>query len=186
MISKQEIRKEMAKRRRALDPQWIEAASLQIIHRFERLETYQHASFVGLYLAIGHEVNLDPLFETCWSAGKRTGIPWFNPAEQIYEMAEITSLEDCIGGHHGIREPRTPVPCPIDEIDLMAVPGVAFDRSGNRLGRGGGYYDRLLADFSGTSAAAAFDFQLMPVIPAEPHDRPVDLLVTERQCVKVS
>jgi 5-formyltetrahydrofolate cyclo-ligase len=73
----------------------------------------------------------------------------------------------------------------MESIELMAVPGVAFDRNGNRLGRGGGYYDRLLAGFSGLSAGVSFDFQLFPQIPSEPHDIPVDTIVTEFGIINV-
>jgi 5-formyltetrahydrofolate cyclo-ligase len=74
----------------------------------------------------------------------------------------------------------------MDQINLVAVPGVAFDLQGHRLGRGGGYYDRLLKGFAGVTAALAYDFQILPIIPIEPHDHPVDALVTEIKTVNVS
>ena len=67
----------------------------------------------------------------------------------------------------------------------MVVPGVAFDRTGNRLGRGGGYYDRFLSGFQGVTAAVAFSFQLLDQIPIEKHDIPVDLVVTPQNILKV-
>ncbi|MDH3982024.1 MAG: 5-formyltetrahydrofolate cyclo-ligase, partial [Kiritimatiellaceae bacterium] len=79
----------------------------------------------------------------------------------------------------GIKEPISPTLVPLDEIDLIAVPGVAFDLTRNRLGRGGGYYDRILEDFGGTSVAVAFGFQILEEIPVDPHDEPVDILITE-------
>ncbi len=185
MKSKQEIRKQVEARRRALDPCWVETASVSIIRYFQTLEAFQSAGTIALYMAIGGEVNLDSLFPECWKSGKRTCIPVFNAEAKIYEMAEITHETDFKTGHYGIREPVSPALCPMDEIDLVAVPGVAFDRKGRRLGRGGGYYDRLLAGFPGLSVALAFDFQILPAIPTEPHDRPVDALVTETKIVNV-
>lgn len=185
MRTKQEIRKEIASRRKALDHHWVEDTSAQIILNFQSLEAFQSAKTVALYMAIGGEVDLDPLFPECWKSGKHTCVPVFNAAAGIYEMAEITSETDFITGHYGIREPVSPALCSMDKIDLIAVPGMAFDRKGRRLGRGGGYYDRLLAGYSGVSAALAFDFQILPAIPAEPHDRPVDTLVTEIKIVNV-
>ena len=186
MDTKEQIRNEISKKRSALDHRWVEAASTRVIRNFQSLEAFQSAETIALYMAIGGEVNLDPLFPECWKSGKRTCIPVFNAEAKIYEMAEITSKTDCITGHYGIQEPISPALCPMDKIDLVAVPGVAFDRKGRRLGRGGGYYDRLLAGLSGVSAALVFDFQILPAIPVEPHDRPVDTLVTEIKIVNVS
>lgn len=185
MKSKQEIREQVEAQRRVLDPSWVEAASARIIRNFKTVEAFQSAGTIALYMAIGGEVNLDPLFPECWESGKRTCIPVFNAKTKLYEMAEITHETDFKTGHYGIREPASPTPCPMDEIDLVAVPGVAFDRKGRRLGHGGGYYDRLLAGFSRVSAGLAFDFQILPSIPIEPHDRPVDVLVTETKIVNV-
>ena len=177
--SKQQIRRAIEARRRALDPRWAEAASARIVRNFQTLEAFRSAETIALYMAIGGEVNLDLLFPECWKSGKRTCIPVFNPATKIYEMAEITRKTDYKTGHYGIREPVSPALCSMDKIELVAVPGVAFDQKGNRMGRGGGYYDRLLEGFYGVSAAVAFDFQILPAIPNESHDRPVDVLVTE-------
>ena len=185
MKSKQDIRRQIGAKRGALDPRWVQAASTRIIRNLQALEAFQSAGTIALYMAIGGEVNLDPIFPDCWKSGKRTYVPVFNAAAEIYEMAEITYKTDYIIGHYGIREPISPALCPMDDIDLVVVPGVAFDRKGHRLGRGGGYYDRLLAGFYGRSAALAFDFQILPAIPVEPHDRPVDALVTEIKIVNV-
>ena len=183
--SKQQVRREIEARRGALDSRWVEAASTRITRNLQTLEAFQSAGTIALYMAIDGEVNLDPLFPECWKSGKRTCIPVFNAAEKIYEMAEITPETDYKTGHYDIREPISPALFPMDKIDLVAVPGVAFDQKGHRLGRGGGYYDRLLAGFSGISVALAFDFQILPAVPVEQHDRPVDALVTETEIVNV-
>lgn len=185
MNDKQEIRKAMIARRRTLTTQWIEAASMKIIHRLEQLAAFRSAAMIGLYLADDGEVNLDPLIERGLGAGKRCCAPWFNPRRQCYEMAEITSPDAYAPGRFGIREPLAAIPCALEEIDLIAVPGTAFDRRGNRLGRGGGHYDRLLDGFRGTAAGVAFDFQLLPSVPSGPHDRPVNVIVTDMQLVNV-
>jgi len=178
-MSKEQIRKKIETQRRALDLQWLEAASAQIVENFQALEVFHSSETVALYMAIGGEVELGPLFSKCWKLGKRTCIPLFNAEAKIYEMAEVSAETEYRIGHYGIREPLSPALLPMVEIDLVAVPGVAFDRSGNRLGRGGGYYDRLLEGFSGIAAAVAFDFQILPQIPCETHDEPVEALATE-------
>ncbi len=181
MNTKAHLRRDIAAKRRAIDPQWAKTASERIAENLLSMAVFQSAGTVALYMAIGGEVNLDALFQKCWDLGKRTCIPVFNAEAKIYEMAEVTAETKYSTGHFGIREPISSTPYPTNQIDLMIVPGVAFDRKGNRLGRGGGYYDRLLEGFSGASVAVAFDFQILPKIPADPHDKPVDFLVTETE-----
>lgn len=179
MSTKQQIRREIEAQRKALDFRWLEAASARVVENFQALEAFQPSETVALYMAIAGEVALGPLFSKCWKLGKRTCIPLFNAKAKIYEMAEVSAETEYRIGHYGIREPLSPALFPLDDIDLIAVPGVAFDREGNRLGRGGGYYDRLLEGLPGVSAAVAFDFQILPHIPCETHDKPVDALATE-------
>jgi len=183
--SKQQIRQEVAAKRKMLDAQWVEAASARVVENFQKLPGFESAGTIALYMAIAGEVKLDALFPKCWKLGKRTCIPVFNTEAKIYEMAEITPETPCFTGHYGIQEPFSPAVFPMEKVDFVAVPGVAFDRQGNRLGRGGGYYDRLLEGFNGVSAAVAFDFQIFPEIPVEQHDRPVDGLVTEAGIINV-
>ena len=185
MKSKQDIRKQIEAKRQVLEPRWLATANEQIVENFQTLEAFETAGMIALYKAIGGEVDLELLFSACWNAGKRTCIPIFNTESKIYEMAEVTAETHYSTGHYGIREPLTPALFPMAEVDLVAVPGVAFDRNGNRLGRGGGYYDRLLNGFSGVAAAVAFDFQILLQIPYEPHDKPVTLLVSETKIVNV-
>lgn len=181
MASKQQIRREIEAKRKALDAQWLRAASARIVKNLQSLKIFQSSETIALYMAIAGEVNLDSLFPKCRELGKLTCIPVFNSKTKLYEMAEITRETKCLTGHYGIREPLSPTLFPMGNVDLVIVPGVAFDRKGNRLGRGGGYYDRLLEGFSGASVAVAFKFQILPEIPLEQHDKPVDILVTETE-----
>jgi len=179
MKSKPEIREVIATRRKALNPHWQENASREVADRFQNLEVFQSAETIALYMSIGGEVSLESLFTECWQQGKRTCIPVFNADTQRYEMAELAADTPCNTGRFGIREPISPALIPLNEIDLMTVPGVAFDRRGNRLGRGGGYYDRLLEGFQGRTVGIAFDFQILPEIPTSNHDQAVEWIVTE-------
>jgi len=185
MSNKAQLRLKIEIGRQALDPVWMATASTRIVESYQTLEAFGTAGMIALYKAIGGEVDLDPLFSACWSADKRTCIPIFNAEAKIYEMAEVTVETQYSTGHYGIREPLVSALLPMSQIDLIAVPGVAFDRKGNRLGRGGGYYDRLLDGFSGVAAAVAFDFQILPKIPCEPHDRSINWIVTETKIVDV-
>ncbi len=185
MIAKQELRKQISARRKALDADWLQAASARVGDNLLSTDVFQKAKTVALYMAFGGEVDLSPLFSSCWKLGKRTCIPVFNAELKLYEMAEITADTSFRSGRYGIKEPISPALCPKESIDLMAVPGLAFDPSGNRLGRGGGYYDRLLEGFKGVAAAVAFDFQILSEVPFADHDKPVDFIISETKVMKV-
>jgi len=94
-------------------------------------------------------------------------------------LAEIRADTTLCHGPRGVRQPEAIVPVPVGAVDLWIVPGVAFGRDGSRLGRGGGYYDRLLAQARGTVVGIAFDFQIFDRLPVDPWDRAVDRIVTE-------
>jgi 5-formyltetrahydrofolate cyclo-ligase len=185
MNTKPQLRREIEALRKTLEPGEIETMSSKIIANTEKLEPFHSAKIVALYKAIPGEVNLDALFQTCWNLGKTTCIPIFNAISKIYEMAIVSKETDYKTGHYGIKEPSSPTLTPIKSIDLIAVPGMAFDPHGNRLGRGGGYYDRLLNGFSGFSVAVAFDFQILNQIPCDAHDRPVQAIVTPSEIINV-
>jgi len=100
-------------------------------------------------------------------------------------------LTDTAEGYYGIREPANENP-PVsrqvlqDGATVWCVPGLAFDISGHRIGRGGGYYDRLLTGARGAKIGIAYDLQLFDAVPWEPHDAKMDLVVTEKRCVRCS
>ncbi len=87
-------------------------------------------------------------------------------------------------GRFGIPEPAEPVFAAEDELDLILVPGVAFDRVGRRVGHGGGFYDRLLPQYRVSRAGICFDFQCLGAVPAEEHDIRMNWVVTETQILK--
>lgn len=184
-MTKAQLRKEVDLKRRALKPEWVASASRRIVELLQSTPDFQQADSIALYKAIAGEVELEALFTTCWEQGKRTSIPVFNAAERTYELTAITRKTRFKTGHYGIQEPETVSRIPVESLDLMIVPGVAFDAAGNRLGRGGGYYDRLLHGFPGTALAVAFDFQVYPHIPYGAHDVPVDGIVTEIKVMNV-
>ena len=97
------------------------------------------------------------------------------------------SLDDSMSvGRYDIEEPADGEPWPADNIDLIVVPGLAFDTSGGRLGKGGGFYDRFLVQpgMHALTCAVAFAEQMIETVPAEPHDRRVDMLVTDEAVLR--
>ena len=185
MKTKEQLRREVGDRRTALDPGWVRKASSRIVARLQGLDAYKSAKCIALYKAIAGEVDLENLFSTCWNSGKRTCVPVFNCSQNAYEMAETGSQTRYSRGNHGIQEPENASLVPVGDVDLIIVPGVAFDNNGNRLGRGGGYYDRILEGFCGVKAAVAFEFQLFADIPHETNDIPVNCIVTESKVYDV-
>lgn len=185
MKTKAQLRGEIDKKRRALNPGWITTASFKIVTQIQTLDAFKTAERIALYKAIAGEVDLETLFSACWDMGKHTYVPVFNSSQKIYELAKITADSGYITGNYGIQEPKNACLVPVSEMDLIIVPGVAFDANGNRMGRGGGYYDRMLDGFRGTKAAVAFDFQLFSTIPHEATDIPVNYIVTESKVFDV-
>ena len=111
----------------------------------------------------------------CGGDPKLRGLPRFSILRLICEL-----------GHFGIREPRSHCArFPSDQLDLILVPGVAFDLHGRRLGRGKGYYDQLLGALRGTTCGVAFDQQIVDEIPVEPHDVRLDCILTPTRWVEL-
>ncbi|MCF7848938.1 MAG: 5-formyltetrahydrofolate cyclo-ligase [Kiritimatiellales bacterium] len=185
MKSKQQLRRDLGDKRRALDFQWLEESSRAMMENFLALEEFRNAGTIGLFMPLPGEPDLRGLFPKLWKNGQHICIPVYHAASGQYRMAGITEQTVFRTGHYGIQEPVGFPEVGKDEISLFIVPGVAFDVSGNRLGRGGGYYDRLLDAFQGVCMGAAFDFQVFGHIPHLPHDKPMQVIVTERQIIKV-
>ncbi len=115
-------------------------------------------------------------------SGKRVILPKVAGKElALYEIRDFNA--DVETGAWGIPEPKPLIPAKLDEIDLMVMPGAAFDEQGNRLGYGAGFYDRLLSAFEGTTVALAFEAQILSKVPSDPHDAPVKKIVTEKRVI---
>ena len=143
--------------------------SAKIMDRLEETDLFQQASCIALYHAIPGEVQTAGLIEK-WYRKKRLLLPLIKGKESLKT------------GVFGILEPSEDCEAvPESEIDLIIVPGVAFDRQHNRLGRGKGFYDRLLSTLDVPKIGICYDFQLKDQIPAEPFDRKMDLIITEKE-----
>ena len=172
-------------RRQALD--WLTTLSCEartagdetLFHRFLALPQVAATRTILLYHGMDTEPDTVRLLPPLWDMGKQVCLPRCLPGNQM--EARLVQRDSTLIRHpYGMLEPGLDCPLiPPDQIDLVLVPGLAFDRSGGRLGRGGGYYDRWLAGFSGITAALCRDGLLMEAIPRLPHDLGVDLVITE-------
>ncbi len=133
------------------------------------------------------ELDIWPLAQKALTEGKTISLPRFDAATGRYATGRVEDLQsDLRVGRYGIREP---VPaCPrsaLNRLDLLLVPGVAFDPHGHRLGRGKGFYDQLLAAVRGTTCGVAFDEQLVRQVPVGPHDVRLNCILTPTRWIEL-
>ncbi len=171
--------------RNALAPQVHAADSTRIAAAIAALPSFSQARTVLLTLPFGSEWDVRPLAARALSEGKTLAIPRVDAASRMLVLHAVTDLvTDIAAGFRAIPEPlpRTPL-VPHAAIEWVLVPGVAFDRRCDRLGYGGGYYDRLLPLLhpQAPRIAGAFDCQIVEQAPSAPHDQPVDRVVTPTQ-----
>jgi 5-formyltetrahydrofolate cyclo-ligase len=146
----------------------------------------QSAHTVLFFAPMPDELDVWPLLEKSLREGKVIALPYFDPLTNIYSARRISdSVTDIATGKFEVREPVSDcAEIPFEKFDLVLVPGMAFDLSGNRLGRGRGFYDRMLAQASGVKCGVGYDFQLLEKIPTEPHDARVNFILTPSRCVR--
>jgi 5-formyltetrahydrofolate cyclo-ligase len=147
---------------------------------------FQRASAVMLYLSLPHEVDTSEAILHAWQSGKVVAVPKISWQQRHMIPVEINSLETGAAAENSaLRNPVMGVPIPIGEIDLVVTPAVAFDDEGNRLGRGGSYYDRFFANekLKAVKCGFAFAEQRIDSVPVTDHDQPVDFLVTDEEVI---
>lgn len=164
------LRARMRACRAGADP----SLSERIARRVSALKAYESARIVLCYHSAGGEVDTMQLIERMRSDGKTVCLP----AIIGKGVMEARRMDCLVPGPYGIPCPEGPV-IPPEAIDLLLVPGLAFDKSCQRLGRGGGYYDRYLPECRGEKVGLAFDCQVVECLPLSKHDAQLDMLVTE-------
>lgn len=154
-------------------------ASAAAAERLLGLPEVRQARTVLLYAPYGDEADPTSIVQRLVARRVRTLFPRVRGED--LELVEVTDLLTLQLGYRGIREPVGP---PIDPevVDVAVIPGIAFDVLGGRLGQGGGHYDRLLPflDVDCDRIGFCFSCQVVPFVPSDPHDEPVDLVVTQR------
>jgi 5,10-methenyltetrahydrofolate synthetase len=183
--AKAAVRRAVLLRRDALPGGERALLSARIVTTILDLRTYQEADVVLAYASFGTELQTDELLRRVLADGKTLVLPRVERGGLgLYEVRDLGG--DLASGTWGIREPE-PDRCPPADaggVGFALIPGVAFDRRARRLGYGGGYYDRLLAGGlpEGTPlVSGAFEVQILDEVPTDPHDAPVDVVVTEKE-----
>jgi len=173
-MNKDEIRKRILKIRDSLSPSLVLLKSKKIKEILFELKEFKCAENILFYYSFRSEVRTDIMIKDC---KKRVFLPKVKGKE--LEILEIKSLNDLKPGYCGILEPTSENPVSPDEIDLVIVPGVCFDKRGFRIGYGSGYYDRLLPLLNCKKIGIAFSLQIVDKIPNTINDIRVDKIITE-------
>ena len=150
------------------------------------ISQFQSASTVMMYLSLPHEADTSEAILHAWQLGKVVAVPKISWQQRHMMPVQIHSLETGFStSSSGLRNPIAGLPMPFEEIDLVVTPALGFDRKGNRLGRGGSYYDRFFANAELNAARCGFGFaeQIIETIPVTEHDEPVDFLVTDEEII---
>ena len=175
--------------RAQLDKISLAVRAVESIELCDRLEPQLRSAHTILFFApLPDELDIWPLLEKFLAARKICALPFFDSGTQSYSARQVQNLTtDISTGKFAVREPASSCPeIPPEKFDLILVPGLAFDWNGNRLGRGRGFYDRLLAKTSGLKCGVGYDFQLIGKVPAEPHDARMNFIVTPARCVRTT
>lgn len=186
---KRELRKKFLALRAAYSRAEHEAQDAAICRNLGGLPAYRESSAVAIYASDGNEPDLFAL--AAGSPEKRFFLPRYVAAEKRYELVEVRDFAtELVRAKYGLLEPRPELPAADPEFVaremFFITPAVACDRAGVRLGRGGGFYDRLLCGVCRPAAAAVYDCCLSrEALPREMHDHPVDFVVTEREICNV-
>ena len=178
MEEKKEIRKKIFKARKEHTDAWIRENSLRITEALTQLPEYRNAERIMAYADYNHEVITRYIIEQAWKDGKEVAVPKvFGKDMVFYRLTDFSQLES---GYFGIPEPKEDGETVSWEEAMMVMPGVAFDVNCNRVGYGGGFYDRFLEKHPEVCrVAVGFSFQILPEVPTEPTDIRPQVIVTE-------
>jgi 5-formyltetrahydrofolate cyclo-ligase len=185
---KERIRRRILALRSSLGKREIARKSAQIKDALFNLEEFKKARSVSFYLSMESEVQTGEMIREAAAGGKRVVVPYIDPQSRELTLSELKSPdEELVPGPYAVMQPREEHlrPVTVAQVELMVVPGLAFDVRGNRLGFGKGYYDRLLSHKGEATVCIglAFQFQMMDEVPAGRHDVPMDIIVTEKMVV---
>ena len=182
MISKAQWRATLRARREAIAVEERAVKAEQAAHSLSQWDKFKTSTHIALYHAVGSEFPTQTLIQACWAANKKTYLPIMNKSG-LLTFGRYEPKTQLAPNTVAILEPQETTliaPC---ELDLLFLPLVGFDVKGNRLGAGGGYYDRLLKTLESVPVLAlgvAFACQEVEKLPREPHDQPIQGVLTEQ------
>ena len=181
---KDSIRDKNIKKRKALRPRIIKETGERMMLSFLNSELLSFESFMSYY-PVNNEAPVIPIIESLLSKGKKVFMPGTCDDDSL-EVLAFSGFTDMTVGKYNIPEPAGHVVCNPDDIDVVLVPGVAFDRRGGRIGYGKGCYDKFLEGRNVVKVGICYGFQIMKSgLPGESHDIEMDFLLTEKGLIEV-
>ncbi|MFA7238164.1 MAG: 5-formyltetrahydrofolate cyclo-ligase [Phycisphaeraceae bacterium] len=185
--NKKSLRAELRAMLRCVPPEQLHIASAAACALLGETAEFERAACVMIFWPLSYEMDARPLAMHAWQRGKTVALPRVSYEQRHMMAVEIRSLGDSMqADQHGVNSPINAPPIPTRMIDLVIVPGLGFDLTGHRLGRGGGFYDRFLSrrNFRGLTCGLALEQQVVEHIPTQPHDVRLDMLATERRILR--
>jgi len=185
-MNKAQLRHDLQKRLLEMSEPQRSKKSRKACQNLVSTPQFQSASTVMMFLSLPHEVDTSEAILHAWQLGKTVVVPKLSWQQRHMIPVQINSLETAFStGVNGLRNPITGVPIPFEDIDLVVAPALGFDKKGNRLGRGGSYYDRFFANKKLKAPRCGFAFaeQAVDSIPVTERDEPVDFLVTDEEVI---
>ena len=185
---KRKVRYEFLNLRDRIDPILASAYSTMIFSRIKKLPEYEKAKTIMIYLSYGSEVVTDAMITSALNEGKAVAVPAIQtPGDSNMYAVKISRIEDAYQSVYGIRQPEINDEDIIEKenIDIVFVPGIAFDCEGYRTGYGKGYFDRWLEGIPVEKAIGiAYDFQITDKVPTGDYDLPVGAIITEKRIIQ--
>jgi len=179
-FNKGTVRDKIRKEKEQYTKEQLDYFSIEVIDTLVQLDCFHKAQTILVYYSMDDEVNTHPLINSL-VGDKNIVLPVVNGKQLI--LREYRSSEQMKLSSYGILEPTGEDFTNLNEIDIVIVPGVAFDRKLNRLGHGMGYYDRLLPKLKAVKVGVCFDFQLLDQIPVDKFDIPMDMIVAQNEII---
>lgn len=180
-MDKKLLRNEVKHSLQEIDAEQFKLSSLHIKKNLMREPSIIKGKTIAITISNKREVDTKEIIETLWKLKKKVVVPKCKPGDRTMNFYEIENFNQLENVYMDLQEPKPEctVLVPPENIDCIIVPGIVFDRSGYRIGYGGGYYDRYLNGFKGMLISLAFDIQVKESVPTESFDIPVDVIITE-------
>lgn len=178
-MNKDELRGKMRKKRREMTSDEVLEKSAHIQQQLFSFDKYINARTVMLYVSAFKEPSTIEIIEDAINRKKRVVLPVSDTETETIVLSYLDSADDLAKGAYGILEPKVVKPANISELDFILVPGLAFDKKGNRMGFGKGYYDKLLCKTNADKTALCYEFQMLDDIPSDEYDIPMNTIITE-------
>ena len=177
------LRKQIIEHMNSLSKERYTTLSEQIAFSLYEQKEWAEAKTIGITLSMENEVNTYPIIEKAWEEGKKVVVPKCNKEARTMSFRKISNFDQLETVYMNLREPIPALTEEVnaDEIDLQIVPGVAYTERGERIGYGGGYYDRYLMHYKGKTLSLAYSFQMVDHIPIEPFDKNVEKLLQKKE-----